>query len=99
MAVLGWCYGFAWKKAVTVGGPWSSQYVVISALSIYLVMQTMESVIFRTLLLSIPCWLIWRWALRAPAPQPRSHKLPQPINSHEVLGAAGSWASKGIPHA
>lgn len=66
MAVLGWCYGYVWRKAVLDGGPWSSQYVVLSALSIYLVMQTMEAVIFRTLLLSIPCWLTWRWALRTP---------------------------------
>ncbi len=67
MAVLGWLYGFVWKRAVTRGGPWASQYIILSALSIYLVMQTMEAVIFRTLLLSIPCWLTWRWALRAPA--------------------------------
>ena len=67
MAVLGWLYGFVWKRAVTRGGPWAAQYVILSALSIYLVMQTMEAVIFRTLLLSIPCWLCWRWALRAPA--------------------------------
>ena len=66
MAVLGWTYGFVWRKGVTEGGAWSSQYVILSALSIYLVMQTMEAVIFRTLLLSIPCWLTWRWALRAP---------------------------------
>jgi hypothetical protein len=65
MAVLGWCYGFVWQKAVTRGGPWSSQYVILSALSIYLVMQTMEAVIFRTILLSVPCWLTWKWALRA----------------------------------
>lgn len=67
MALLGWIYGFVWRRAVTRGGAWSSQYVILSALSIYLVMQTMEAVIFRTLLLSIPCWLSWRWALRAPA--------------------------------
>ncbi len=67
MAALGWIYGMVWKRAVTRGGPWSSQYVILSALSIYLVMQTMEAVIFRSLLLSIPCWITWRWALRAPA--------------------------------
>ena len=69
MALLGWMYGFVWQKAVTRGGPWSSQYVILSALSIYLVMQTMEAVIFRSLLLSIPCWITWRWALRAPTPR------------------------------
>jgi hypothetical protein len=66
MALLGWAYGFVWRKAVLKGGPWTTQYVLLSALSIYLVMQTMEAVIFRTLELSIPCWLVWRWALKSP---------------------------------
>ena len=66
MAGLGWLYGYTWKKSVTQGGAWTAQYAILAALSIYLVMQTMEAVIFRTLLLSIPCWLTWRWALRAP---------------------------------
>ncbi len=66
LALIGWMYGRVWRRAVTEGGPWTSQYVVLSALSIYLVMQTMEAVIFRSLLLSIPCWLSWRWAYRAP---------------------------------
>ncbi len=69
MAVIGLVYGLVWKRAVLLGGPWATQYVVLSALSIYLVMQTMEAVIFRTLMLSIPCWLTWRWALRAPVDQ------------------------------
>lgn len=66
MALVGFGYGFVWKKAVTQGGPWATQYVVLSALSIYLVMQTGEAVIFRTLELSIPCWLAWKWALLSP---------------------------------
>ena len=63
MAALGWCYGWLWRRAVLRGNAWASQYAILSALSIYLVMQTMEAVIFRTLLLSIPSWLVWRWAL------------------------------------
>jgi hypothetical protein len=66
MALVGWAYGAVWRRAVTRGGPWTSQYVIISALSIYLVMQTGEAVIFRTLMLSIPSWMAWKWALRAP---------------------------------
>jgi hypothetical protein len=62
MGLLGWTYGFIWQRAVTRGGAWSSQFVIVAAISIYLVMQTMEAVIFRTLLLSIPCWLTWRYA-------------------------------------
>jgi hypothetical protein len=77
MAGLGWCYGWLWRKAVTAGPAWASQYVILSALSIYLVMQTMEAVIFRTLLLSLPCWLVWKWALRVPEMQnARWEKLP-----------------------
>ena len=66
MAALGWLYGAVWKRAVLRGGPWATQYTILSCLSIYLVMQTMEAVIFRTLMLSIPAWLVWRWA-EAPA--------------------------------
>lgn len=65
MAALGYVYGSVWKRAVLKGGPWASQYVLLAALSIYLVMQTMEAVIFRLLLLSIPCWMAWRWSLQA----------------------------------
>ncbi len=67
LAALGWCYGWVWRKAVAGGPAWASQYAILSALSIYLVMQTMEAVIFRALLLSVPCWIVWRWALRAKA--------------------------------
>ncbi len=62
MGLLGWIYGFLWKKAVLNGRAWTMQYTILSALSIYLVMQTMEAVIFRTVLLSVPMWLVWRWA-------------------------------------
>jgi hypothetical protein len=65
MGVLGWTYGYVWRKAVTGGPAWKCQYVILSALSMYLVMQTMEAVIFRTLLLSVPSWLVWRWALKS----------------------------------
>ena len=63
MALLGYAYGAVWRRAVTFGGAWSSQFVVVATISIYLVMQTMEAVIFRTLLLSIPCWLAWHYAM------------------------------------
>ncbi len=65
MAILGWCYGWVWRRAVLGGPAWKSQYVILAALSMYLVMQTMEAVIFRTILLSLPSWLVWKWALKA----------------------------------
>ncbi len=62
MGVLGWALGWVWRRAVLGGSAWKCQYVVLAALSMYLVMQTMEAVIFRSLLLSLPSWLVWRWA-------------------------------------
>ena len=79
MALLGWLYGYVWKKAVTRGGGWSAQYVILSTLSIYLVMQTMEAVIFRSIMLSIPCWLTWRWVQRTPL----VHRRPKPALESE----------------
>ena len=61
--VLGMIYGYAWRKAQVAGGPWIAQYVIMAALSVYLVMQTMEAVIFRLLILSIPLRFIW-WLAR-----------------------------------
>ena len=64
MGVLGWIFGRVWRNAVLGGSAWKCQYVILAALSMYLVMQTMEAVIFRSLLLSLPSWLVWRWAQR-----------------------------------
>lgn len=77
MAAVGFGYAFVWRRAVTRGGPWATQYVVLSCLAIYLVMQTGEAVIFRTLELSIPCWLVWKWALKpVKARQPNALHYP-----------------------
>lgn len=82
MAVLGWAYGYVWNRAVRGGSAWKSQYVILAALSMYLVMQTMEAVIFRTVLLSVPCWLAWRWALRA---SPSGRTVPFPVEDGNLL--------------
>ncbi len=83
MAALGWLYGWVWRRAMTRGGAWTSQYIIVSALSIYLVMQTMEAVIFRTIILSLPCWMAWRWAERAAPARRRQSLRPAP---HQVRG-------------
>ncbi len=61
--LLGMLYAYAWRKAQLEGGPWTTQYVIMAALSVYFVMQTMEAVIFRLLILSIPLRLAW-WLAR-----------------------------------
>jgi hypothetical protein len=59
---IGFLYASVWRKAQLLGGVWTAQYVIMCALSIYLVMQTMEAVIFRLLILSIPLRIAWRLA-------------------------------------
>jgi hypothetical protein len=73
--LLGRLYGKLWRKAHSQGGPWVAQYIVVASLSVYLVMQTMEAVIFRFLLMSLPIWITWYVAQRRPANWP----LPEPL--------------------
>jgi hypothetical protein len=63
--LIGRAYGMVWSRALQHNGMWASQYTVLCALSLYLVMQTLEAVIFRLLLMSIPIWLTWYWADRS----------------------------------
>jgi hypothetical protein len=93
MALLGFLYGRVWRKALTSGPAWASEYVILSALSIYMVMQTMEAILFRTIMLSVPCWIAWKWALRAP--QAESDDV-------GLLVASGEWmpsSGKELPSA
>jgi len=62
---IGLGYGYVWRKSQTEGGAWIGQYVIMSALSVYLVMQTMEAVIFRLMILSIPLRFSWYLAKKA----------------------------------
>ena len=63
--LVGMMYTLAWRKAESRRGPWTAQYVIMAALSVYLVMQTMEAVVYRLLILSIPLHLAWRIARRS----------------------------------
>ncbi|MBD2459661.1 hypothetical protein H6G89_01275 [Oscillatoria sp. FACHB-1407] len=59
---IGWVYGMAWRKALTRGGLWIAVYTLMSALSVYLVMQTLEAMAFRFLFMTGATWLIWRYS-------------------------------------
>jgi hypothetical protein len=66
---LGVLYARVWRRAQIEGGLWTAQYVIMAALSVYFVMQTMEAVIYRLLILSIPLRVSWRIARRSEAIQ------------------------------
>jgi hypothetical protein len=64
MYVIGWCYGSAWRRMVTQGGLWIPVYTMMTALSAYLVFQTLEAMIFRFLFTGGAIILIWNYATR-----------------------------------
>ena len=60
--LIGWCYGRVWLKAVTRGGIWVVIYCLMFSLSAFLVMQALEAMVYRLLLLALPGLLAWRYA-------------------------------------
>jgi hypothetical protein len=72
---LGWCYGRAWSKAVTRGGIWVTIYCLMFSVSIFLVMQSLEAMLFRLLLLAVPGLLAWWFAAGVGATVRVSHRL------------------------
>lgn len=62
---IGYLYGSTWQKAGSLSGPWNTQYTILALLSIYMVTQSGEAVIFRLAILSLPSWWVWRKALYA----------------------------------
>ena len=59
---IGRLYGRTWQKARVLAGPWITQYTILLLLSIYMVSQSGEAVIFRMVILSVPAWWVWRKA-------------------------------------
>jgi len=66
LGFFGWYYGRAWKRAVSWGGGLAiSRYVIVVMLSIFLITQTMEAIIFRYAILTTFSWFLWRGATAA----------------------------------
>lgn len=61
--VVGWGFGWAYRRALARGGFWLAFYGLVTALSIYFVMQGLSAFAFRALLLSAVMWLGWRYAM------------------------------------
>ena len=61
--VIGWFYGMAWRKVITCGGLWIPIYTIMTAFSVYLIMQTLEAMAFRFLFTGAATWLIWRYGV------------------------------------
>jgi len=62
--LIGWFYGMVWRKAITRGGLWTISYILMAALSVYMVMQTLEAMAFRFLFMFAAAWLIWKYGTK-----------------------------------
>jgi hypothetical protein len=60
---IGWGFGVAYRKALSQGGFWLALYALMTTLSIYFVMQSLEAFAFRVLFLAAVMWLGWRYAV------------------------------------
>ena len=72
VVAVGWGFGLAYRKALSQGGFWLALYALMTALSIYFVMQGLEAFAFRVLFLGAVTWLGWRYATGAHGLQPAS---------------------------
>lgn len=58
--LIGRAYCRMWRNALDRDGIWLALYVICIALSIFLVAQTIEAILYRILLTSIPLIVLWR---------------------------------------
>jgi hypothetical protein len=63
LLAIGWGFGVAYRKALSQGGFWLALYALITALSIFFIMQDWSAFAFRALLLGAVTWLGWRYAM------------------------------------
>jgi hypothetical protein len=56
---VGWLYGWSWRMAMTKGGGWIPWFGILTSVSIYVVMQDLESMGFRALLMLAGSSLVW----------------------------------------
>lgn len=57
---IGWCYGRAWRLAVSDNLFYMVLYTLLASLSLFLVFQTLEALLYRFLFSIIPAWLMWQ---------------------------------------
>jgi hypothetical protein len=62
ICLIGLAIGRVWARERIYGGWWSAMYGAFLALSLYLVMQTLEAMLFRLLIMAVPMWIVWWWS-------------------------------------
>lgn len=64
--LIGWFYGHSWRMSRVKGKFATVIYVLMASLTLYLVFQTLEAMLYRFLFMIIPAWLVWQWVKAVP---------------------------------
>jgi len=83
---IGWFYGHAWSRATRHGGGWVPIYCLAASLSLYLVMQTLEAMLYRFLFGVVPMLVVLRLAEKR-AKQNEEKPDPAPSESEAAAPA------------
>ena len=68
LLLIGFLHGYVWRGSQSSPGRATALYAILLSLSLYLVMQTLEAMAFRFLVMAVPMAIAWRIA----APSRRS---------------------------
>jgi hypothetical protein len=74
---VGWGFGLAYRRALSLGDIWMALYALMAALSIYFIMQGLEAFGYRVLLLGFVTWSGWRYATGTKRLQPTNRSFPR----------------------
>jgi hypothetical protein len=77
--VVGWVLGRAWMRAATSGRFWIAVYTCFSAFSIFLIMQSIEAFMVRSIVALVPTWFLWRLTLMRHRPHATAVARPSAI--------------------
>jgi hypothetical protein len=79
---LGLLFGATWRRAIVHHGKWIVLYTTLFTFSIFLVMQTIEAFLFRSLVVLIPFGFAWHAVMRRKPRHPRPPARPIPALSN-----------------
>jgi len=85
--LIGWGFAFFWRRSVTRGGVWLIIHACSLVLSLYLVSQTVEAILFRFLVILVPTFSLWQYMAYHHAPWARAEVGPRDVR---VAASAGS---------
>jgi oligosaccharide repeat unit polymerase len=64
--LIGAFHGYAWRRSCVKGRFATVVYVLTAALTLFLISQALEAMIYRFLYMCVPAWLIWQWVKAVP---------------------------------